>query len=174
MAGTPYVARGAVQDAGGDAAAEQPSHFAAGSPIDAVLARLEGARSVRPGEWRTFSPFQENCDQRTLAVKECDDGRVLLHDFAGHDVREVLEAIGLEFGDLFPGDYRASSHRSLTKPWRPTISARDALLVLSEETLVVLTFAMDMIGEGPLPSVDDYKRCREAVRRIQAVRACVR
>lgn len=143
-------------------------------PIDAVLARLDGAIETRPGEWRAYSPFQEHRRARTLAVKEGDDGRVLLHDFAGRDVRELLEAIGLEFGDLFPGDYRAPNRHRREKAWKPTISPREALHVLSVETLVVMQVALMVVELDDRLTRQDYLRCREAVRRIQAVRGCTR
>jgi hypothetical protein len=37
-----------------------------------------------------------------LSVREGDDGRVLLHCFAGCSVNEVVAALGIELSDLFP------------------------------------------------------------------------
>lgn len=37
----------------------------------------------------------------SLSVRECDDGRVLLHCFAGCETRSIVEALGLSWADLF-------------------------------------------------------------------------
>jgi hypothetical protein len=38
----------------------------------------------------------------SLSVREMDDGRILLHCFAGCDTAEVVAAVGVEIRDLFP------------------------------------------------------------------------
>lgn len=140
-------------------------------PIDRVLARLDGVRATRDGEWRAFSPFQERRRARTLSVKECGDGSVLLHDFAGHDTREVLEALGLELADLFPpqpGARSAARHRR----WTPRLSARDALDALSREGWVLLIFGRRAVRFEA--THDDWLRARAAVEQIERLRSALR
>lgn len=158
--------------AGGRAGGHGRDQSTTRRPIQAVLARLDGVVEIREG-YRAYSPFQEKRNARTLAIKEANDGRVLLHDFAGRDVREILDALGLEFGDLFPGDYRAQSRHRKEKAWQPSISARDALQILSVESLVIFMFGRAVANLEDVTHAD-YLRCREAVRRIQAVRGGVR
>jgi len=72
------------------------------APIDLVLSRLESPKKNGKG-WTALCPAHEDHDP-SLSVKEGDDGRVLLHCFAGCDGAAVLEALGLTFADLFVGD----------------------------------------------------------------------
>lgn len=73
-----------------------------------LLDRLESVKQTATGRWIAKCPSHE--DQRaSLSVRELDDGRVLVHDFAGCDVADVLIAAGLTFDDLFPP--RADGHR---------------------------------------------------------------
>lgn len=46
----------------------------------------------------------------SLSIKECDDGRLLIHCFAGCPAVDVLEAVGLSLSDLFPDDLKGK-HR---------------------------------------------------------------
>lgn len=39
---------------------------------------------------------------RSLSVKEADDGRVLLHCHAGCSTEDIVKALGLSLSDLFP------------------------------------------------------------------------
>ena len=69
-------------------------------PIDAVLGRLRGVR--RSGEgWVACCPAHDD-EHASLSVGVQEDGRVLLHCFAGCDVVDVVAAMGLGMRDLFP------------------------------------------------------------------------
>jgi putative DNA primase/helicase len=72
------------------------------SPVDLVLSRLEGVKKNGKG-WNALCPAHEDHDP-SLSVKEGDDGRVLLHCFAGCEGGAVMAAMGLTFADLFIGD----------------------------------------------------------------------
>jgi hypothetical protein len=66
---------------------------------------LAGLSKVRkggaPGEWVACCPAH-NDKSPSLAVKQADDGRILIHCFAGCSVEEVVAARGVDIGDLFP------------------------------------------------------------------------
>lgn len=38
----------------------------------------------------------------SLSIKICDDGRVLIHCFAGCDIQSILGAVGLNLDDIIP------------------------------------------------------------------------
>ena len=69
-------------------------------PIQHVLDLLE---NVRPGGtgWTARCPAHDD-GKNSLSVAEGKDGRVLLKCFAGCDVDDIVDAIGLEMQDLFP------------------------------------------------------------------------
>jgi hypothetical protein len=68
---------------------------------DRLLARLEKVRSVGAGKWKACCPAHEDRDP-SLAIREADDGRLLIYCFAGCSAAEVLAAVGLSLGDLYP------------------------------------------------------------------------
>jgi hypothetical protein len=75
------------------------------SPVDLLLPRLERVRQTGPGTWLASCPTSRHGQgdrSRGLSVREGDDGRVLLHCFAGCPVDEIIAALGLALSDLFP------------------------------------------------------------------------
>lgn len=73
-------------------------------PIDRLLRTLE---IVKPQTIKkTGAGFTALCPahedgNRSLSIREGDDGRVLIHCFAGCTVASVVFALGLEMRDLF-------------------------------------------------------------------------
>jgi hypothetical protein len=70
------------------------------APIDLILLRLESVSGKHPS-WMAKCP---NHDDRTgsLHITEKPDGRVIFHCHAGCGGADVVEALGLTFGDLKP------------------------------------------------------------------------
>lgn len=82
-----------------DAAALSPS------PVDAILANLDRVKVTGAGTWLASCPtsaHRHGDRSRGLSIREGDDGRVLIHCFAGCPVHEVVDALGMELADLFP------------------------------------------------------------------------
>lgn len=69
------------------------------SIAEVVLQRLDKAREHGAGRWMARCPAHEDRSP-SLTVREVGD-RVLLHCFAGCETQAVLEAIGLQWRDLF-------------------------------------------------------------------------
>lgn len=70
-----------------------------GSPVARVLERLQLVQRSGQG-WSARCPAHRD-DRASLSIGEGRDGRVLIHCFAGCDVTEVVDAIGLRMSDLF-------------------------------------------------------------------------
>jgi hypothetical protein len=128
--------------------------------IENLLSRLAGVKQSGPGRWAARCPAHSDRSP-SLAIRLAADGRILLHCFAGCDTGDILGAIGLEFGELFP--------EPLTKQYLPRIhapfSALDALQCLASESAIVAIAASDLALGRPL-SGDDYSRVAMAAGRI--------
>src|SRR5262249_26871858 len=97
----------------------------------ALLERLRGVRRTRLGQWIARCPAHD--DRRpSLSIGERDDGRVLLHCFAGCAVGDVLRTIGLDYSALFP-DRAIADH---IPPERRPIPAMDVLRCVAFEALI--------------------------------------
>lgn len=62
---------------------------------DALLSRLDKVKRTGPDKWVARCPAHDDRGP-SLAVRELEDGRVLVHCFAGCGADEVVGAVGLE------------------------------------------------------------------------------
>lgn len=127
-------------------------------PLDNILPRLERVRKTGPDKWMASCPTREDRSP-SLAIRELDDGRVLLHDFGGDDVESIVASIGLTLSDLYPDD-RTRHTPAQRRAW----TAHDLLALAQFEASVVVIIASDMIA-GVVPDMD---RLVEAASRLTA------
>ncbi|OGI41831.1 MAG: DNA primase [Candidatus Muproteobacteria bacterium RBG_16_64_11] len=115
-----------------------------------LIDRLEGVRQTGQGRWIARCPAHEDRSP-SLSIRELDDGRVLIHDFAGCDPGDVLSAIGLELADLFPKPLAHSEKSTRPNHWH---AAREALRTLHRESLIVAIAAENIAAGNALDAAD--------------------
>ena len=132
--------------------------------IDALLNRLDGIRETGHGKYVARCPAHDD-KSPSLAIKDCGDGRVLLHCFAGCETEDVLNAIGLTFSDVMPE--RIGGDHS----YRPqSFDARQVLATLDHESLVVAIIGADFLGHKEIDE-PTLSRLAQGVHRINSARA---
>ncbi len=132
--------------------------------IDSLLSDLDGVRETGHKKYVARCPAHEDRSP-SLAIKDCGDGRVLIHCFAGCETEDVLSAVGLTFADLMPE--RINGQHSF-KPRR--IDARQVLATLDHEALVVAIVGADFLDHRAIDE-DTWNRLGVAVCRINTARA---
>jgi hypothetical protein len=133
------------------------------SAADRILDRLEHVRQTAPDRWLAKCPSHED-KTPSLSMRQLDDGRVLLYDFGGCSVEDILAAIGLELGDLFDQPRKHYSQRT-----RMRIPARDLLAIIDAEALTVGMIALQF-RDGRQLSQEDWERLSVAIARIGRAR----
>lgn len=128
---------------------------------DALISRLEKVRKSGNGRWVCRCPAHDDKGP-SLAIRELDDGRILLHCFAGCETASVLDAIGMTFDDLFPERLPGDNFHKERRPF----NASDVLRCLSFESMVIYQYALSL-SKGE--SLTDTSRARllTAVSRFQ-------
>ncbi len=135
-----------------------------------LLSRLDRVKPTGSGRWIARCPAHDDRGP-SLSVRELDDGRVLLHDFAGCSVAEILAAVGLDMSDLFPPRLEAPKPGKPHRQRQP-FSADDALRCLEFEGRLIHLAAHEVAVGKPL-SPTDRARLLLAVERIgAALEAC--
>jgi len=66
------------------------------------LAGILNARHAGRGRWQAKCPAHADRSP-SLSIRQADDGRTLIHCFAGCEPQEILAALGLSRRDLFVG-----------------------------------------------------------------------
>lgn len=126
-----------------------------------VLERLERVQGREP-QWLALCPAHDD-RAPSLSIREAEDGRILLHCHAGCSAVEVIDALGLEWADLFPEGVSAYS-----KPQRQRWDYRLLLCSLNTEAVIVQMAANELLARRPLEP-EDHKRLKEAARRIAQI-----
>lgn len=152
--------------ANGNAATLQPPS------IDLVLSRLDRVRPYGKG-YTARCPAHED-RTASLSVTAGDDGRLLLHCFAGCSVHDVVGAIGLTITELFPrrlADATPEARKEL-QGFAMRAQARACANVLDHESGVVLIAAGDL-ERGRTLADADHARLALACERIRAAKVAV-
>jgi len=127
------------------------------SQLDNLLSRLTKVKG-RAGNYIACCPAHED-KSPSLAVKE-QDGKIIMHCFAGCSVENIVGAVGMEMTDLFP------PAEPTYKP-QPKVKffASDLLRVIALEAAIVQVAAFDMARGKTLPK-PDLDRLQLAYERI--------
>ena len=128
-----------------------------------LINRLHGVKETGAGRWIARCPAHDD-RHASLSVRELDDGRVLVHDFAGCSVEEVLAAVSLEFDALFPERPIANHVKRERRPFFPT----DVFDVARREVAVGAIIAGDL-HKSRTVSEADYERLLIAINRLDDI-----
>lgn len=129
----------------------QGQNSALGADVHCLLARLDKVKANGPGRWLACCPAHDDRSP-SLAIRETEDGTILVKCFTGCPTADVLAAVGMEMHELFPkrdNDAFRTSKRPGER-WVP----RDVLAAVAREALVVLLAAEAMKHERPLAPAD--------------------
>lgn len=124
--------------------------------VNDLIARLEKVRRTSRDSWIACCPAH-NDRSPSLTIRGLEDGRILIHCFAGCGAADVMAAVGLETADLFPKAI-ASHIPAVPQPF----SATDALRALRREAAVVAIASADLAEGKPV----DQTRLGLAAERI--------
>lgn len=133
-------------------------------PVDTLLARLDRVRQTGADRWIARCPAHDDRSP-SLSVRALPDGRVLLHDFAGCDVGDVLAALGLSLADLYPAGALADRLDSIAD-WR-----RARLQAAADYERAILAVRAAAQAEGHDGSMEDRERAALARRRLRKIDA---
>ncbi len=129
---------------------------------ETLLSCLDKVRRTGADTWIACCPAHDD-KHPSLTIRDTEDGRTLVHCFAGCSVDEVLGAVSLTFDDLFP----PRVIDSLVKPERRPFPAADVLRCVGFEVLIVAAAAVAVANGKPVTEAD-RDRLILAASRIQA------
>lgn len=134
------------------------------SATDGFLSRLENVRRTGLDRWIARCPAHD--DRRpSLAVRELEDGRLLIRCFANCGAAEVLSSVGMTYSDLYPDRKGWDNDRKIRE--RKPFFAVDVLRCVGSEALLVAVAASN-IREGIELSGADHERLMVAAERLQS------
>lgn len=138
--------------------ATQSNHF--NDNLAEITSRLKGVIKRSNGGVLAFCPSHNDAKGRSLAVSLGREDQVLMHCFAGCNIHEITQAIGLNPSDLFPkteNKYDPQT-RSFFNEWQ-------ILSALQHDATVILIAARSMLS-GKALTEEDVTFLSQAVIRI--------
>lgn len=130
--------------------------------VERILEKLDKVRPAGKSKWMSCCPAHADTDP-SLAISETQDGRVLVHCFAGCGGAEVMSAIGMTLSDLYP-DGATGEWFSFGRERKIQKKSDDRLNV---EKNVVVIAAIDRLN-GKRLSQADMMREQQAFQRLHA------
>ncbi len=129
------------------------------SAFDLITSRLEKFKSTGPSRGVGRCPAHADRSP-SLAVRETEDGRVLMHCFAGCGVDEIVNALGLDMTSLFPPKpaQPGGGTRREPRPWMPA----DVFEIARREVGIAAVICFDLFG-GREISGEDRDRLLQVV-----------
>ncbi len=136
--------------------------------IDSFISRLGNVRRTGEGKWLACCPAH-NDRNPSLAIKYTDDGKILVHCFAGCEVDSIVTALGLELSDLMPDN---PAYKKGSKP--PKFNKYELFDRILFESTILLVAIRQQFTDTPL-SESDMQRVKGAEQTIDDIaRECRR
>jgi len=133
-----------------------------------LLNRLQNVKRTGDQQWRTCCPVHESKSRSSLAIRQVEDGRILIHCHGGCEPLEILKVCGLEMVDLMPERLTHNATPQEKRKWREASTMRDwekARATIQHEARVIWVAGKQIKDGKPLNDVDD-KRLDQALEQI--------
>ncbi len=115
--------------------------------IQNILSRLDKVKAVGGNRYVACCSSHDD-RQPSLSLVELNDGRILIHCFAGCAPIDVLNAVGLEMADLFPdrglGEFRGWEQHKRDFEYKKKLKQSNHI----EDEKIILAVAKGMRREG--------------------------
>jgi len=116
-----------------------------------ILSHFDKVRATsKNGSYNCLCPAHDD-RSASLSIKICDDGRVLIHCFAGCDIQNILSSVGLTLDDIIP------QRIELLKPSGKAFNPFAILKNMKDEALFVYMCAREIEQGNPLQQTDKEK-----------------
>ncbi len=135
--------------------------------IDNLLSKFDKVKSTGNGKYLACCPAHPD-KSPSLAIKQTNDGKILLHCFSGCQVSDIVAAVGLELSDLMPAN---PSYQKGTKP--PIFNKYELFDRLAFEA-VILSLAIRHLLNGDVLQYEDLERVELAEQTINDITMEVR
>ena len=130
--------------------------------VNNLLSKLDNVKPTGSGKWIACCSAHPD-KSPSLAIKQTDDGKLLLHCFSGCQVSDIVAAVGLELSDLMPEN---PSYQKGTKP--PKFNKYELFDRLAFEAVILSLAIRQLLAKEDL-SPDDLSRVLLAENTINGI-----
>ena len=116
--------------------------------IEVFLSNFDKVKSTGNGKWIACCSAHPD-KSPSLAIKQTDDRKILLHCFSGCQVSNIVAAVGLELSDLMPEN---PSYQKGTKP--PQFNKYELFDQLVHESIILSLAIRQLLNFQDLSAED--------------------
>lgn len=125
-----------------------------------ILSHFNKVRATsKNGSYNCLCPAHDD-SSASLSIKICEDGRVLIHCFAGCDIQSILGAVGLTLDDIVP------QRIDLLKPQGKAYNPFAILKNMKDEALFVYMCARH-IEQGEKLETSDKEKLLDTITKLK-------
>ena len=135
--------------------------------IEALLSKLDKVKSTGAGKWLACCPAHPD-KSPSLAIKQTEDVKILIHCFAGCQVTDIVAAVGLDLSDLMPND------PTYKKGGKPPAFNKYELFDRVVFEAIILSLAIRQLLNGEMLEQSDLSRVAQAENVINSIAMEVR
>lgn len=95
--------------------------------VEDFLSRLDKVKSTGRDTWAACCPAHDDSSP-SFQIRLADDGKILLHCFAGCSVQDIAAAVGIELSDLFP-DTKTHRYPPVHKSKQANVPTQDTFFI---------------------------------------------
>jgi hypothetical protein len=104
-------------------------------PLDALRSRLKGVKRVKQDRDHFMAVCPAHQDNSpSLSLSRAEDGRALVHCFAGCETRDVLAAVGMEMRHLFPENLSQEQRKQFRRIKLQAVRGDEYLIIEAAKT----------------------------------------
>lgn len=128
--------------------------------MHSILSHFNKVRATsKSGSYNCLCPAHDD-SSASLSIKICEDGRVLIHCFAGCDIQNILGAVGLTLDDIVP--QRIDLLKPIGKAYNPFAILKN----MKDEALFVYMCA-NHIERGERLETSDKEKLLDTITKLK-------
>lgn len=128
--------------------------------MHSILSHFNKVRATsKSGSYNCLCPAHDD-SSASLSIKICEDGRVLIHCFAGCDIQNILGAVGLSLDDIVP--QRIDLLKPIGKAYNPFAILKN----MKDEALFVYMCA-NHIERGERLETSDKEKLLDTITKLK-------
>jgi hypothetical protein len=128
--------------------------------MHSILSHFNKVRATsKSGSYNCLCPAHDD-SSASLSIKICEDGRVLIHCFAGCDIQNILGAVGLSLDDIVP--QRIDLLKPIGKAYNPFAILKN----MKDEALFVYMCASH-IEQGEKLETSDKQKLLDTITKLK-------
>lgn len=133
--------------------------------LENLLGRVQKAKRSGRDSWIACCPAHQDKNP-SMTIREVEEGKLLVHCFAGCSIEEIVSSIGITLADLMP----ERSPDAIRRPSAVPFNARDVMTCIQSDAGLLCVFIASVTKGEKITSEEAANAYKAAARIVAATR----